>query len=484
MERVLVIGVDGFEPSLLESWMDYLPCIRWLSTRGLYARLRSTIPPFTVPAWNSMFTGVNPGRHGLYGWFKVKFTQENLSLEISTSNKQKFPFLWDELSRRGLKVGIVNVPVVYPPMKVNGVVVSGLLTPPGACYTYPQSLMNEINRLLGHEYKILSPMMSIEAQKSLLVDRVRVSLYLMKKFDWSLFIVVFYILDAIQHTHWHTLQSKSCKDKAKSKCVIRDFYIFIDRLIGFLIRKVPENTSIILVSDHGFGPLKEYFNVNNWLLKRGLLKLDVDVSKGKTLSRIAGPPIKTAVRHHFLVSRILSLIPDRVKWKLRHLSRLEQGMSYICEHIDCNQSLAIGVGEMGEIYIRSDVSRRERESLINKIIDGLKMARLIGRKRELRIYRREKVYRGLYVRQAPDVLYSMDELRCNQKTLIGTGLFQQSLQSGGHRMKGVLIVKPPRENLNFTRRGEASIYDVTPTIMKLLNVSPKVTYDGSPLIDY
>ena len=42
-------------------------------------------------------------------------------------------------------MGAINVPISYPPEPVNGFMVSGLLTPSGAAYTWPPELAEELD---------------------------------------------------------------------------------------------------------------------------------------------------------------------------------------------------------------------------------------------------------------------------------------------------------------------------------------------------
>ena len=67
--KVMIIGLDCAEPSLvLERWRDELPALSGLIERGRYGRLRSVVPPITVPAWSCMMASRTPGDLGVYGF--------------------------------------------------------------------------------------------------------------------------------------------------------------------------------------------------------------------------------------------------------------------------------------------------------------------------------------------------------------------------------------------------------------------------------
>lgn len=127
--RVVVIGIDG------ASW-DYvlpliqageLPSLARMRREGASGRLRSVECHFTPPGWTTMFTGVLPERNGIYS-FGNWDPQRRTFVKVN-SNDVVAPEVWDVASRAGRTVAVVGVPVTYPPHPVNGVMVSGIMTP-------------------------------------------------------------------------------------------------------------------------------------------------------------------------------------------------------------------------------------------------------------------------------------------------------------------------------------------------------------------
>src|SRR3989304_251289 len=130
IEKVLVIGLDCAEPSLvLERWIDRLPTMRRLMDGGLYGRLTSCLPPITVPAWSCMASSKDPGTLGIYG-FRNRADYSYDKLSIATSLAVKEPRIWDILTTKGKQCIVIGVPGTYPITRpINGWLITPLLTP-------------------------------------------------------------------------------------------------------------------------------------------------------------------------------------------------------------------------------------------------------------------------------------------------------------------------------------------------------------------
>ena len=143
--RVLVLGIDGLDPGILERMMDAgeLPNFAKLRQEGTFARLQTSIPPESPVAWTCAATGVNPGRHGLFDFIKRDLRGYLPDLAILRPEKRRLLSLsteafvpastaetfWDILSAQGKQVAVIRWPVTFPPQRVNGHLLSGLGTP-------------------------------------------------------------------------------------------------------------------------------------------------------------------------------------------------------------------------------------------------------------------------------------------------------------------------------------------------------------------
>src|SRR4030042_622984 len=202
-DRVLVIGLDGLPLDLINKWKDQLPTIKNLMQ--LYGNLESVTPPLTPIAWTSFFTGVNPGKHNIYDFFK----NDNYKKDIVSGRDLKAKAIWDYLTDKKLKSILVNVSYTYPIKPINGIVIAG--TPASRSvkdFIYPSKMKDRILKKVP-EYKMGVDWQNINNNDDAFLkdlykvteNQKKASLLLMKE-KWDFFMVVFEDLDRIFHFHW------------------------------------------------------------------------------------------------------------------------------------------------------------------------------------------------------------------------------------------------------------------------------------------
>lgn len=280
--KVLVIGLDCAAPELVfERWISLLPNIRRLMHGGLYGTLQSTTPPITVPAWMSMLTSKDPGRLGLYGFRNRKdYSYDGMSFANSLSIKEAT--VADILSQAGKTVTLIGVPPSYPPKPINGHVISCFMTPNATSqYAYPPSLKTEVEKLVG-EYLFDAEDFRSDDKDRILKQiylmtekRFTVARYLMNQKPWDLFMLVEIGLDRVHHCFWKYFDDAHRKYQPDSpfKHAIRDYYIYLDGLIGDLLACTDDDTTVLIVSDHGAKRLEGGICINEWLMAEGYLTL-------------------------------------------------------------------------------------------------------------------------------------------------------------------------------------------------------------------
>ncbi len=256
-----VIGIDGMDYSITKRMMKsgYLPNTRFLSFDNEPHRISVILPHVSACVWTTYATGVNPGRHGIFDFFKTASMEDlNNSLDV------KVPTIWDILSEHGLKNLVVNVPLTYPPKPVKGVMVAGVMTPDSRGLTYPRNIKEVIQ-----PYVVESPLDFMNATGQDIVEeitkvfqlRMDAFLKLLDIEDFDFFFVVFNILDRLSHYFYGTE-------------VLDDGYKIVDEAIGRIMEQC-KGWDLIILSDHGFRSLRSYFFIEEWLRRRRISKVSV-----------------------------------------------------------------------------------------------------------------------------------------------------------------------------------------------------------------
>ena len=281
--RILVIGLDGAEPALVfDRWRADLPTLDRLMRLGVHARLESTIPAITVPAWASMMTGLDPGQLGFYG-FRNRLDWSYDRLAIPTSASITSPRVWDRASAAGAHVGLVSVPQTYPIRPVNGEVVSCFLTPGAhSQYAYPRPLKAEIESWIEGEFLVDVPAFRSEDKERVLRDIYRMAdqhygicRRLLARGRYDFFMTVDMGVDRIQHAFWKYMDPAHPKHEPGHRfaTAIHDYYVHVDARIEELLELVPDDTIVLVVSDHGGQAMQGGICINEWLVQDGSLAL-------------------------------------------------------------------------------------------------------------------------------------------------------------------------------------------------------------------
>ena len=124
-KRVFILGLDGATWTNLSRWVErgVMPVLGQLLTDGAHGILNSTTPALTPPAWASLVTGVNPGKHGIYH-FRHTPRGDYYSRRLNTSRDVHAPTIWQRLNAHGKQTGAFNVPMSSPVYPVNGFITS------------------------------------------------------------------------------------------------------------------------------------------------------------------------------------------------------------------------------------------------------------------------------------------------------------------------------------------------------------------------
>ncbi len=504
--RLLVIGLDGATFDLVAPWAaaGELPALARLMAAGTWGALRSTLPPATFPAWTSLVTGVNPGRHGV-----LDFTERvpgTLRVRFVNGSRRRTPALWTRLSAAGRRVAVLSVPATYPPEPVNGVMVSGFDSPVATgvdgSFVFPRAFHAEMRRLVGRlpfadfQEVRTGPRWHDRALTSLLggvARRATLAEALLRRERWDALMVVFGESDTVAHHFWRFHDPASPRHvRSPHAHAIRRVYRALDAAIARLVAAAGD-ACVAVVSDHGSGGASDrVVHLNRYLAQLGFLALRP----------------RRGVASRALRGLALRAVPFRLQGLLVRRApgaagRLEGGARFggidwsrtraYSEELDYHPSVWINTtGREPEGTVPVADYERTRAA----VADALTAWRDDdGRAVVERVWRREELYRGPATVRAPDLLlelaapggYSPSCLRS-----VGPGPALRRLRpaehgagkgsglNGAHRRDGMFLFAGP----GVPAAGAvppAGITDVLPTLLALAGLPVPLGLDGAPI---
>jgi predicted AlkP superfamily phosphohydrolase/phosphomutase len=504
--RVILLGLDGATLDLLGPWMDAgrLPHLRRMTQAGVWGELESTRPPTTAPAWVACVTGVNPGQHGVFDFRESPLLDP--CRPLISSRSVQVPTLWQILSHHGKQVGLLNVPVSYPPQAVDGFVIGGMMSPgPLSNYTYPSDLRDELNAQ-GYVIDVEIQKYDVEAEadalrflddvEAALRKRAQVLFDLMDNRPWQFLMAVFIAADRIQHLFWKTMADQESRfyhapHAQRLRERILTIYQAMDEMVGEVLARVDGDghTDLFVVSDHGFGSTKAWINVNRWLEEQGWLQLKPAAALRKRLFYEAMKVNDSAVAKR--------LLPE--SWGRAVRGRVRGGRSAfktdLDQCIDWTQTRAffasipsqgvyinlkrqgVGIVEPGAEY---GALRQEIRDRLLALVDPRSGKRIVDR-----VWFREELYHGPQTHLAPDILFVAQDYAYLGRELLGTrGAVETSMNwaNGFHRMNGLFLAYGPHVRSGVHLKG-ATMVDVAPTVLYDLKVPVPANVDGHVLVD-
>ncbi len=468
--KVLIIGLDGVTWDLLNPWMkgNKLPNIKNLIETGVSGNLTSVLPIISPAAWMSFSTGMMPINHGVFGY--QQRNAKNYESYIPLSSNVKGRWFWEILGDSGKRSVVINVPGTYPPRDFNGIIVSGEVAVDVT--TYPPELAKILNdkgyQVDGKGYVNTPKDEFLEDIYNVTDKRAEIGLNLFESEDWDLFVMVFTETDRIQHYLWEDME----KNDSKYGAEMLKYFQHIDKIVGNFLEKSDNNTTVFIVSDHGFGRLKKRFYVDTWLEGQGYVK--IKNSDDTYLNRFK---INLAA---FLRSTGLS---DVIRNLMIFFNSKPSSVGVPELPVDLDNSLAFSSGYYAPaIYInRNLVNDDEYGKLADELI--VKLNDLKDPETGERVFVKVVKVKDVNdhaVADAPDIF-----LQSNDNYSVVGGIrylknFETGLrETGTHRLEGVLAVRG-----QGVKSGEvinnASLTDIAPTVLDLFGLRD-FQFDGKVL---
>jgi predicted AlkP superfamily phosphohydrolase/phosphomutase len=443
---------------------------------------------------------MNPGKHGVFDFIRPHGT--TFDMVNSTSIRQ--PTLWQRLDAAGLRVGVMNVPVTYPPKPLkNGWMITGLLSPRAAKICTPDDLIRRYEKEIG-PYRISPNVQYTQGREDEFIDdlmdlvetRGRWTVHLMQHEPWDVMMTVYGSTDIGSHALWRFYDPTHPQHPANApehhKTALRDLYARVDEQIGKMLAVLPDDTAVLVMSDHGFGPLHYSVNLNLMLMKAGLMKLKrTPLTRLKTWLFWRGITPKSV--YQLLEKLGVNNLAMRVSKKQRN-AVVGKFLSY--EDVDWENTKAFSMGHVGQIYVNTEGRHpqgsvepgMEEVEVREQIVQALYELRhpQTGQPIVSRIIRKEEEFSGPFALNAPDIQVVLDDYNMISFPLFGAAaeLFTGQIRgdSGCHRSEGVFIASGPVIRQHITDPA-AHITDVAPTVLYLLGMPIPAEIDGKALTD-
>jgi len=499
--RVVIIGLDGATFNMIQPMIDKneLPFFKKLMHEGSYGIINSNLPLNSAANWTTLFTGKNPGKHNIFDF--LLYENSSYQPQLITNQSLKSKLLWNMTNSNHLRTILLNAPVVFEPEPLNGIMVSGMLTPSDQQYAYPESIANELkeqNYIIDSAFaRNYNPDKYFEQIMKTLLKQEMIFQEMIEKHPWDLAILTLNTLGKTQHKFWHK------QDK------LEWLYIQLDSFLKNISASLEEDTYFIVVSHHGFKSVTKKFFVNEWLWEIGLLHKNITIHQNRLIDVYDLIFKDESNNTHFITNflaktgiskdNIRSILPVFVAEFIKRIVPWSIKKYFPKEYLDIVwdktsayfvstsvQGINInlkgrepqGIVEPGEEY------EQLRDRIICELYrlkDPITFENVIDE-----IYRKEDLFQGDYLDSAPDIIfvphnydYFLDSDKRTCRLFIGSANDDFPVYAY-HDPKGIFFITGPEVKAG-QKLSNVDICDVVPTVLHLLGIMLKEDFDGQVL---
>ncbi|QBD81753.1 hypothetical protein EPA93_39590 [Ktedonosporobacter rubrisoli] len=477
--RAVVFGVDGLSFRILQPLIERgdLPNFARLQHEGTSASFISSVPAVTPPAWMSLVTGLKPAKHGVFDFWEFDTASPTLTSKLVTHRKGG-KAIWNILSEYGKRVIVLNVPLTYPPDPVNGIMVSGLMTPSMATpFTFPHVFKDELLKVVP-DYRIDLSTEKIPAGQfvdgvlAMTEKRIQLQEHLLSEHEWDFAFLAYVGPDRIQHRIWQDIEQLDQQATA--------YYRLLDDALGRVMKHLTAEDLLFVASDHGFVGAREWFYINEYLCRRNLLQRDAAAQSSRTKLLSVGR--EAAQKMH-----MLGLIRKfrKVYASLDSTPIIKKKQSFykpLFENIDWNENracvlslTAFGSGN-ADIFLSPNATAEEIEELRQALskecspVSGEPLAEAVYATDVYGVGPFRLPEEHIVLLPAPGVTF---HLTMGRKQLWET----LDIPKGVHEKDGVFYAWGAGIQQG-ARVDPLQIYDLVPTVLHALGVSAEEPFDG------
>jgi predicted AlkP superfamily phosphohydrolase/phosphomutase len=453
-------------------------------------------------------TGKNSGKHGVFEF--LEHEHDPMHTRVNSSRAIRSELLWEIAGRHGKRSVAAAVPLSYPPRKFPGFFLGDFLSPENAAdFSSDPELLRELEAHLGEPYQPWNTAVhdggrereALDSLTKFLDHHLRAVRFLMKRCEWELFVYDLMATDRIQHELWHAWDTSHRAARGRDLSQVREGFIAfwqkLDAQLGELAGDLPSDTSLILMSDHGFGPIEWYVNFNVWLLEQGFIQLRNSpyVAQKRWFYRRGITPqwfYGLMAKFGGAKGRVSRFRGKQDTW----VDRLADTMFLSKKHIDWSRTRAYAMGNFGQIFL--NIKGRQPQGCVEPADVPALVAHIKQQLHELRhpesgeplvshVYESRDLYEGPHVGLAPDLTVVLGDWK--YRTI---GLYDFTTHrvispafgpTGDHRMEGVFVGIGPAFRKNAKLNGDATLLDIAPTALNVLGVPIPSDMDGRVLTE-
>ncbi len=464
MAKVVVIGLDGLCPDLVQSWANELPSLWTVMDQGIHGRAQSNVPPTTVHAWGCVLAGRDSGQFGLWdSTCRQGFSYDELEISKSTQDAAS-ESLYTVLASNARRAAFVNVPAIYPSLQMpSGYCVSSSASPRStrSDFVHHRALEKEIASIVGEYMEDVSEDEKIlpEEQAPQLIRRIyrsdqqrfRLLEYFSQNKDYDLVFGVVTGADRLSHRFCRYFDKSHVRYRPHPVLsgVLKEYYRFCDKNIGEIVDGIGPDTDLVVLSSYATKRLEGRVNLNQWLIQEGYLRL-----------------CRRPSRPTFLAST----------------------------DVDWSRTKAWSMGFSGKIYL--NVAGREKEGVVkskeqNTVLDELilrlrhirdKDGRVLGTK----TFKTKDNWTTEAAGDGPDLFVHFDNYAWSTSEIIGCdSIYSYDLpgrqDDATHIPCGFLAFYGPGVPKGG-KLSRATLIDIAPSVLKLMGVEVPQSMEGRPLI--
>lgn len=283
----MLIGWDAADWKVIHKLMDEgrMPTLQRLVEQGTMGNMATLFPALSPMLWTSIATGKRPYKHGIYGFTEP--TPDKLSVQPMTSLSRKSKAIWNILNQRGMRSVVVGWWPSHPAEPLNGVMVSDFFhkapRKPGAPWklmkncVHPAAMQDVIGKMRLHPQQLRAEHILPFVPNAAKIDQEsdprlsmlmrtlcecvtvhRTANALLQTQEWDFAAIYFDAIDHFSHGfmkyHPPRQSQVSEEDYEIYSNVVSYAYVYHDEMLKRLLETTDEDTTVILISDHGFHP--------------------------------------------------------------------------------------------------------------------------------------------------------------------------------------------------------------------------------------